>query len=305
MSDPRIAETDEYFIWHDERDNHRYLVLKGPWQSRFKPVMEQFCATGLRLSRSLGWQNEPLTFLEELPELTGLEIYDWDVKDLTPLASLPGLQTLGLQCRFASAPDFLSFSRLQNVYITWRPRAEALLLHEGLTRLSVENYPGDDLTPLARLNRLKELRLTSRKLSSLLGIGNLPALKRLDLYSCPKLSSVEPLTACNRLKTLEIETCKQIGSLNGIEALSKLKTLHLINCGKLPTLRPLAGLRELERFHFHENTTILDGDLSVLLELPSLAAVSFADKSSYRPRRDEVLSHIGSKLLQTSGRHLD
>lgn len=297
MSEPRIAETDEYFIWLEERDNHRYLVLKGPWQSRFKSIMEQFSATGLRLSRSMGWQNEPLAFLEDLTELTGLEIYNWDVNDLTPLASLPGLQTLGLQCQFTNAPDFLCFSRLQKVFMTWRPKAESLLLHEGLTRLNVENYPGDDLIPLARLHRLKELQLTSRKLNSLQGIENLPVLERLDLYSCPKLSSLEPLTACDRLKTLEIESCKQIKSLSGIEALGNLKTLHLINCGKLPSLRPLAGMRELERFHFHDGTAILDGDLSVLLELPNLAVVSFADKRFYRPRRDEVLSHIGSRLL--------
>lgn len=253
----------------------------------------------------MGWRNEPLTFLEELPGLTGLEIYDWDVRDVTPLEALSCLQTLGLQCQFTSAPDFLSFSHLRNVFVTWRPKAEALLEHKSLIRLNVENYPGDDLTLLAQLSRLKELQLTSRKLSSLQGIDHLTSLTHLDLYACPKLNSIEQLKACHRLETLEIESCKQIETLNGIEALSELKTLHLINCGKLPSLGPLAGLRELERFHFHDGTTIVDGDMSVLLELPNLVAVSFADKRSYTPRRDEVLNHIGSKLLQTSGRHLD
>jgi hypothetical protein len=64
--------------------------------------------------------------------------------------------------------------------------------------------------------------------------------------------------------------------------------LKAANCGDIASLAPLRGLDQLEEFFAWESTKVLDGDLSVLLELPRLRAIGMRDRREYRPRVSEI-----------------
>jgi hypothetical protein len=50
----------------------------------------------------------------------------------------------------------------------------------------------------------------------------------------------------------------------------------------------LRGMDSLEEFLAWESTQVLDGDLSVLLDLPRLRLIGMQDRASYRPRVKEI-----------------
>ena len=119
---------------------------------------------------------------------------------------------------------------------------------------------------LAALKRLRRLRLANlRTLTSLAGLGQL-----------------------EQLEDLEIQGCRRIQSIGEIAALHRLRKLNLSDGGQIESLRPLEHLAQLESVMFYGSTNISDGDLSPLLELKKLSAISFQNRRHYSHRREDV-----------------
>ena len=58
--------------------------------------------------------------------------------------------------------------------------------------------------------------------------------------------------------------------------------LNLTDCGELDSLAPLSGLRSLKALAFAgAKTTLRDGDLRPLLDLPKLSMVMFGARRHY------------------------
>ena len=81
---------------------------------------------------------------------------------------------------------------------------------------------------------------------------------------------------------LAIEGCQE--ARRSLVAVPPLTRLKVANCGDIASLAPLRGLDELEEFFAWESTRVVDGDLSVLLELPKLREIGMRDRREYRPR---------------------
>ena len=79
--------SDLYFIDEAENDMGQCLVLKAPWSDVFIDVIRKENISVLRLTESMWWKGKDISFLEKLQDvgLRGVEVYAWDVKDVTPL----------------------------------------------------------------------------------------------------------------------------------------------------------------------------------------------------------------------------
>jgi len=154
--------------------------------------------------------------LEDLATLSlrGIEIYNWDIKDLTALSYLVNLEYIGLQTGFTKGPDFKEFEKLTHFFSNWRPKLNTVFDSCGLELLNIVNYPSEDLKVISGMSRLKKLQLSSRKLTSLNGIESLQSLEFLDLFSCFKLESLEGIEKCLKLKDVEVESCKKIENVS-------------------------------------------------------------------------------------------
>ncbi len=107
-------------------------------------------------------------------------IRDTQVSDLTPLANLQSLKTLGLGA--TQIRDLTPLANLQSL--------ESLYL--GDTQVS-------DLTPLANLQSLKTLGLSDTQVSDLTPLANLKSLERLVLINT-QVSDLTPLANLQSLK---------------------------------------------------------------------------------------------------------
>lgn len=281
---------DLYFIDEAENDMGRCLVLKAPWSDGLIDIIRKENISVLRLTESMGWKGKDISFLEKLQNvgLRGVEVYAWDVKDITPLQFITGLEYLGLQCEFTKAPDFSSFDQLKVCKLLWQPKAKTVFDCSCLKLLNVVNYPDENLKSLKNMTGLNRLQITSRKLVSLAGIESLKGLKILDLAECPRLETLAGIEKCQGLQNVELEGCKKVTDVSSLGELVSLRDVVLTDCGKIKTLQPLANCRLLESLTFTGDTNVEDGELTPLLGIPELKKMWFVDKHHYTHKRDQV-----------------
>lgn len=284
-----MINNEKYFIDEVENGMGRCLVLTAPWSDSFKSIIDKENISVLRLSQSAGWNGNDISFINYLPSLSGVEIYSWGVKDITPLESISNLEYLGLQCEFTKAPDFSKLKKLKVLKLFWRPKAKTIFSCDELNLLNIVNYPSENLKELNRMSLLRRLQLTSKKIKSLSGIEELSSLSILDLADCPKLEDLSGIDKCQQIEIVEIENCKRVYDIAILSELKNLKEIVLTDCGTVKSLRPLAHSPSLESITFIGDTTIEDGELTSLLDIPTLKKMWFSNKRHYSHTREQVM----------------
>jgi hypothetical protein len=256
------------------------VVLEGGWRDEYANVIDSHDLAVL----SIAVRGDDLTFLARLPALRGLVLNAGEARDLSPVQELHALETLTLNTsgKPRMTLDFSAFAHLRTLRMYWNPGFESVFECDSLESLFVFGPPDADLARFGRLPRLRRLELSQgRKLVSTKGVS--PSVRFLGLYLQGALSALEELPPA--LEVLAIEGAKQLGELVTVPSLTRLKAA---NCGDIASLAPLRGLDRLEEFFAWESTRIVDGDLSVLLELPRLREIGLRERREYRPRVAEI-----------------
>lgn len=281
-----------YFIDSDGNGLGQCLVLTGPWRDELADLMSSRGLSLLRLSSSVGWNGDDISFVSRLKFLTGLEVYSWNIKDVSPLFQLAGLRYVGLQCEFTSKADFGTLTGLEILKLFWRPKVTGVEHCTNLRHLNVVNYPHDDLSEWISLVNVQRLQITSNKLLSLRGIEAMSRLKNIDVAKCPKLNDIARLATCNELQSMTFTACRRLSQLPTDLCLDSLQEVSLEDCGTIRTLRPLAQCKNLKILRFVGDTTITDGDFNFLLQHPSLKEIWYANRSHYTLTREELAEKL-------------
>jgi internalin A len=253
------------------------VVLEGGWKDEYADTIarERLAALSIRA--------DDVSFLDRLPSLRGLVLNGGGVRDLSPVQRLTGLETLTLNtpAKPKLPLDFTAFAALKTLRMYWNPGFESVSDCASLESLFVFGPPDADLARFGRLPRLRRLELSQgRRLTTTAGVGD--GVEFLGLY---QQAALEELVLPPGLRVLAIEGAKRLGAIVTVPTLERLK---VANCGDIASLAPLRGLDRLEEFLAWESTRVLDGDLSVLLELPRLRVLGMRDRREYRPRVSEI-----------------
>ena len=156
--------------------------------------------------------------------------------------------------------------------------------------LSFEGLPASD--------KLLYLELTSSNVIDFRGIEKFPALKRLEIQYCLKLKSDAGISALkNSIEILHINQSKKLDSVEEISQLTSLKVLRLNSCGSLANIQFIKKFPGLLDFRFVD-TNILDGDLTPILEHPTLKSFGFLNKRHYNYTNEK----IDKMLISRDGR---
>jgi Leucine-rich repeat (LRR) protein len=203
-------------IRSDEHRIGKVFVPTSPWDRAYTDFLHSEKIAAIRLSYSLGYRGESIDFIVQFPWLRSLEVYSVEVRDLSPINRLPNLEVLGLQTKAATG-FALGDAPLRIAKIQWNHQLSPLLELQTLEYLNVINYPYVDFLPLRKLLRLQRLSITSRKLQTVKGIEDLPALSHLDLYNCPQLLNIDEARTKQSIHYLEIEACRHVSNGRAIE----------------------------------------------------------------------------------------
>lgn len=292
MSDSGKTDVPGGFLVDAERLRGRIYVLTEAWREAYLEVLRSEDVVGIRLSESAGWPVQDPGFLSRLPALRSIEIYAWSLKDLSALYEQPQVEVLNLQCQFKRL-DFARFRYLRDLGLRWRPGAETLFQCPGIEYLNVDGFPYEDLQHLRKLERLSVLLLQSRKLRCLSGIERCRRLSRLDLAFCTTLDDISDLSGLPNLEEVALVSCRKVSDISALGDITGLRKLLLEQCGEIDTIKPLAGCRGLEEVLL-VGTSVRDGDLTPLLNLPMLRNVAVARKRHHSHTVEQIREMIGA-----------
>ncbi|WP_035434486.1 hypothetical protein [Bacillus sp. UNC322MFChir4.1] len=125
------------------------------------------------------------------------------------------------------------------------------------------------------------LELNWSNIQNFIGIEKLVKLKRLELHDCTKLKSDCGLSKiANTLEHLHINQSKKFVPTEELFSLKNIRVLCLNSCGNLENLSFLNQFPNLIDFRFVD-TNVLDGNLSPILEHPTIRNVGFLNKRHY------------------------
>ncbi|WP_391557058.1 hypothetical protein [Robertmurraya sp.] len=125
------------------------------------------------------------------------------------------------------------------------------------------------------------LELNWSNMQDFAGIEKLNQIKRLELHYCTKLQSDYGLSkVADTLEHLHINQSKKLIPTEELFLLKNLRVLCLNSCGNLESLSFLNQFPNLIDFRFVD-TNVLDGDLSPILEHPTIKSVGFLNKRHY------------------------
>jgi hypothetical protein len=139
------------------------------------------------------------------------------------------------------------------------------------------------------------LEVSFSNITSFLGIAKLGKVKRLELSWCLKLESDAGLSEIgDHLEWLHVSTSRKFSPKKDLFELRHLKVLCLNGCAPLDDLRFLEGMPNLLDFRF-VGTSVLDGDLTPLMNHPSLVNAGFQDKRHYSLKSVDVKAHLSER----------
>ncbi len=142
---------------------------------------------------------------------------------------------------------------------------------------------------------LRYLELNWSNIQDFCGIGDLDKLKRLELYYCTKLRYDTGLsTVADTLEHLHINHSITFAPSNELFCLKNLRVLCLNTCGNLENLSFLNEFPHLIDFRFVD-TNVIDGDLTPIINHPTIRSVGFLNKRHYNISEKKIDSILKDK----------
>ena len=163
-----------------------------------------------------------LTGLEHATQLTWLQIWGHDIRDITPLKNLTALTWL-----YLGSDQIRDITPLKNL--------------TALTWLGLGGNQITDITPLKNLTALTNLSLEFNQIRDITPLKNLTALTTLFLYNNQHIKDITPLKNLTALTWLELDR-NQISDVSPLEGLTSLQTLN-ISQNPIQDLAPLRRLK--------------------------------------------------------------
>jgi hypothetical protein len=213
---------------------------------------------------------------------------------ISGIRNLSNIQSLVLEVSTKENLSFDVFQKLTTCGIDWQKNYQTdLFALPNLQTLNIEGFDRQNLKEIGNARALNELTLNGGKVESLEGLECLKDLRLLCLERLKKLHSLNFLDSNSNLRELVIEKCPLINSYDDLSSLSYLAHLGL-DQKSVPSLEFLRKLKNLESLYFG-NTLVEDGDLSVLLDMPSLKDVQFKNKKNYSHKIKEIQSLLDKR----------
>ncbi len=273
----------------------KVMKLREEWTDDVLPYVRSNSIEELVLRKLSSSKWYSLSFLDHFVSIKALRLFGDLTTNINPIHQLHNLVCLQLYEHSEEPIDFGAFPCLDQCTINFSKNRNSISQCANLTYVHLQGYSYKDLTRLEPLKNLTTLKLAQGPITDIASVTSFPNLNCLDLAFLRNMSDISPISTLSNIETLSLVNCKAITSLDAISSLRKLRHLSFSNCGVIDSISPIASCRELESVNFTEGTIIKDGDLRVLLNLPKLRRVGFANRSHYNLTLAQALEHIKSE----------
>ncbi len=182
------------------------------------------------------------------------------------------------------------FTALQSISQIWDSKLDLGDGTSALRSLFLDRYaPAEkDLSRLPEAPSLKTLGLLRSTVTSLAHLDRFPELEKLSLTMAKALTSLAALSGCAGLKSLEVDGGKKIQDLQAsLSGCRSLERLVLMNVSDLQDVRFVEKMPELRWLNLM-GTSVIDGDMTPLIEHPRLEHVVFTSRKHFSHTEAQV-----------------
>ena len=264
------------------------VSLTNAWSDSYLPIIQNAKPDTIALGPG-DWKDSD--FLLKLKDyFTGLYIGDESV-DWKVVSKLSKIQRLEIGGWFHTNMDFGRFNELIYLGTYWNEGyKDDFYGLPKLKSLKLRGWKENTAKKLIGLKKLEFLELLEcGALSNLCGLEGLSKLRGVEFNSLPKLTDISALTESTLLESAIFDNCKKIQSFSALSGAKNLKQLIVARSSNIESIEFLREMKSLVHVSFGNGTTILDGDLSPLLDLPKLQYCRFTGNKSYSHTQSQIL----------------
>ena len=274
-----------------ESRNRKGIFVKGSWDNAIHRYMKENQIEALYINWTKGWESNDYSFLSKLNEVKELNIITGG-GDLSSISEMSNLEDLSISYSYDGIIDFSKLKKLKTCFIGYSKKIDSLFELISLEHLSLNDFKYKNFHRIGDLTNLKSLTISNSSIDSLDFLRHLK-LEKLDLTICKKLISFEEIGEQYDLKKLIIDGCKKLYDLKFVANLKKLEWLDLSYNKNLKSILPLKDCIQLQELMIVADSTIDDGDLSVLKDLQNLKILMLANRKHYNLKiKDKVKYNI-------------
>lgn len=267
------------------------FICRAEWNESMSQEFEASGATSLRLSSGAGWKGGDLEFVRtdrRLHELLAVEVFSYEVRDLSPLESIKTLQHVGLQCGPKARINVGRLRDLRYLLTTKPDTVVGLELMHDLELLQFSMFVLQPASYWQTFHSLRQLELRSTVDQNLDGLEVARSIQKVLLWNSPRMADLSSLSHLPQLHTVALDGLTRLGTVDHLARIVHLRDLRLDNCGTIESLQPLLRCEKLEFLSFIGNTTIADRKIRTLAQIAGLRGVRMAERRGYDCSRREL-----------------
>lgn len=227
-----------------------------------------------------------------LKDLRGLSLNTLTYKELNDLSSFKKLEFLRMEGKCETNIPFSSLSSLQTIYLNYNQKSCTSIFEcKQLENIFIDNCSETSSKAFTNLRNAKRIGLIKSKIYEFEAINNMPHLEHFGIGYNSKMESLSWLKDNNSLRSLGIQNCKKIKDWEEIGTLRKIERIIIENCGEIPSLDFLKNLGSLKEIRLIGSTSIGDGKVKELLQLPKLKHLFVPIKKEYDITLEELTTY--------------
>lgn len=264
-----------------ESANRKGMLLRGPWRPEYLDTYQSEGIRAVYLNSAKGWSDFDLSFLGDLSDLEELGIIAPHVTGVEALSRLTQLRQLEFTAAAKGQVAFDHLHHLEKCYLYWWPGASSIFQCVSLQDVTLDGLRALPEDWYQNWRLLTSLAIQNSPIKSIPNLSAVAPLTNLELANLKTFDDFSPIGDLRSLRWLSISGCKRLQSIDFVANLRALEILLLIDDGEIASLSPVQNLTALKALSFVGSTTVVDGDLTPLTQLPHLSMLGFGSKRHY------------------------
>jgi hypothetical protein len=278
-------------------DGSRFVLLEGPPNKIVRDYLLSSPECSV-LVRAKGHSLRDILPDDIIAKIVALYVQiDLDRNSAELIGRMVRLRWLLLSCNPVEL-DFGKLPQLQELRAAWHPKWAETLAASSLKTLASSRLPSSykDLEIFSKMQHLEQLEIVQCQIESLSGVEKIPRLSVLSVSYAPKLRDISALNSAKvLLETVRLENCQKIESYAPLGQVRSLRKIVLTKCSPIPSLEIFSGLEKLKFISF-VNTIVLDNNMRLLLQLPSLEYAGFLHRRGYNMKSEDVVDELKFRM---------
>lgn len=260
------------------------IIVSGIWSDSITSYIRENNIRAVYLNSAHGWSDVDYGFLAGLNTIEELHIISAVANNLSSIEKMTSLVELSITASTKDEIDFQKLSALKKCYLYWWAGAESILNCNDVEILYLDRFKIKDLSSLKKINKIKSLTIANSNIDNIDWLMDFHHLIELELINCKKINCFDSIKNCYLIKKLAISGARTLNNIEFLSMLSELEILVLSDCSEIDSIAVVSNLNNLKAFSFAGNTSIKDGDLGPLVDLPKLAMLMFQERKHYTHR---------------------